>query len=83
LRKELSRVILAFARRIASALVVGFCFGAVFCPLTASIFGNTGVDTAQARSMGWVLIGPVAGLFLGMVDNSFLLNSFEREAKRA
>jgi hypothetical protein len=66
----LRRVILAFATRIASALV-GFCFGAVcFSPLTAGIFGSTGVGIAQARSVGWVLIGPVVGLFFAIKANS-------------
>jgi len=41
------------------------------------IIGNTGVGIIDARSIGWVLIGPVVGLFLGIVDNSFLPNSFK------
>jgi hypothetical protein len=41
------------------------------------IIGNTGVGIIDARSIGWILMGPVVGLFLGIADNSFLPNSFK------
>jgi hypothetical protein len=61
--------------RIASVLV-GACFdcGAF---VTLPIVGITGVVRIRGSAMGWVLIGPVVGLILGMLDNSFLPGSFK------
>jgi hypothetical protein len=81
-RKELRRVILAFATRTASVLV-GFCFGwdAGAARLsTVGILGSTCVGIVEARSAGCILIGPVTVLFLGMSDNSFLPNLFKRQS---
>jgi hypothetical protein len=74
LRNEFRRVILAFATRTASVLVVGFCFsfdcGTFFNFPAVGIKGKTGVATFAARSTGCVLIGPVIGVRLDMLDNS-------------
>jgi len=67
-------VLLAFAVRAASVLV-GNCSGCgVF--VTFPTVGIIGVVRLQARATGCVLIGPVVGLILGMLDNSFLPNCF-------
>jgi hypothetical protein len=67
-------VLLAFAVRAASVLV-GICSGCgVF--VTFPTVGIIGVVRLQARATGCVLIGPVVGLILGMLDNSFLPNCF-------
>ena len=68
MRKELRRVILAFATRTACVLV-GFCFGcSAFFKLPAvGIIGSTCVGIIEARPIGWVLIGPVVGLFLDII----------------
>jgi hypothetical protein len=72
----LSRVAPAFSTLIASVFV-GFCFGCgtLFTFPTDDIIGIT------AHRIGCVLIGPVVGFFLGMTDNSFLLDLFKRRAK--
>jgi hypothetical protein len=72
----LSRVILAFSTRIASVLV-DFCvgWGAFVAFPTDDIIGIT------AHRTGCVLIGPVVGLFLGMIDNARRLGLFERQPK--
>ena len=69
--RELRRVILAFAARIASALVGGFFGCGVFlCFPSAGIKGSTCVGTIEPRSMGCVLIGPMCvGLPLGMLGS--------------
>jgi hypothetical protein len=74
----LRRVIFAFATRIPSVRV-GFSLGPidVFAFPAVGIIGNTGVGIIDARSIGWVLIGPVVGRFLGILGNSFLPNSFK------
>jgi hypothetical protein len=41
------------------------------------IIGKPGVGIIDADSIGCVLIGPVVGLFLGIVGNAFLPNSFK------
>jgi hypothetical protein len=66
-RKELRREILAFATRIASALV-GFCFGGGrFCDFPSDgRMGSTGVVTPVARLTGCIVIGPVNGFSSGM-----------------
>jgi hypothetical protein len=73
LRKELRRVIFAFATLIASDLV-DFCAGcdAFVTSPTDDIIGMT------AQRTGCVLIGPVVGLFVGMRDNALLPSLFER-----
>ena len=77
-RKELRRVILAFAARTSSALVgSGFGCAAFFNFPTVGIIGRTGVEIIDARSVGCVLIGPVVNLSLGMVDNSLQPRSFK------
>jgi hypothetical protein len=74
----LRRVIFAFAARIPSARVdFGLRSIDVLAFPAVGIIGNTGVGIIDARSIGCVFIGPVVGLFLGMVDNSFLPNSFK------
>jgi hypothetical protein len=74
----LSRVIFAFAIRTPSARV-GFCLLSidVLAFPAVGIIGNTGVGIIDAGSIGWIIMGPVVGLFLGIVDNSFLPNSFK------
>jgi hypothetical protein len=71
-------VILAFAARTASVLVGCFVCGGSLAFPAAGIIGNTCVGIVEARSSGWVLIGPVGGLLLGIVDNSLLPGSFRR-----
>jgi hypothetical protein len=82
-RNELRRVILALATRTASVLVTGFAFGggAFFSFLPVGIMGCTGVGTFEARSTGCVLIGPVTGVSLGILDNSIWRASFEDPKK--
>jgi hypothetical protein len=64
---------LAFATRTASVLVDGFCFGrGAFVN-----FPPIGVGAFEARPTGCVLIGPVTGLPLGMLDNWIRPNSFK------
>jgi hypothetical protein len=71
-RKELRRVILAFATRTASALVRFFLgWGALFDPPPV---GDTGVVIFEARSTGCVFMGPVTGIF----DNSIWAGLFKR-----
>jgi hypothetical protein len=77
----LRRVILALATRTASVLVV-FCLGRGGCGAffnfpPIGIIGNTGVGTFEARSTGCVIMGPVTGLSLGILDNAIRPNSFE------
>jgi hypothetical protein len=60
-------VILAFAVRTASVLV-GICSGCGAF-VTLPTVGIIGVVRIQARATGCVLIGPVVGLILGMLDN--------------
>jgi hypothetical protein len=70
---------LAFATRTASVLVDGFCFG-------GGAFVNfppIGVGAFEARPTGCVLIGPVTGLPLGMLDNWIRPNSFKGSSNRA
>ena len=59
------RAILAFVARTASFLVDGFCFGGGAFVDPPPI----GVGAFDARPTGCVLIGPVTGLPLGMLDN--------------
>jgi len=61
-------VILALAVRTASVLV-GICSGCSAF-VTLPTVGIIGVVRIQARATGCVLIGPVVGLILGMLDNS-------------
>jgi hypothetical protein len=68
-------VILAFAVRTASVLI-GICSGCGAF-VTHPTVGIIGVVRIQARATGCVLIGPVVGLILGMLDNSFLPSSFK------
>jgi hypothetical protein len=77
-RSEVSRVAFAFSARTASVFV-GICFGcgARFTFPTDDIIGIT------ADRIGCILIGPLVGLILGMVDNSFLPNLFNRQTKPA
>ena len=72
-RKDSRRVISALAARTASALV-GFCFGSgvLFTPTVGSV-GRTWVGNIEGRSIGCVIIGPAAGLFLGILENAFQL----------
>jgi hypothetical protein len=74
---------LAFATRTASVLVVGFCFdgGAFFSFPPVGINGSTGVGTFEARSTGCVVIGPVRGLSLGILDNAIWLDPFASPGK--
>ena len=83
-RKEFRRVILAFATRTASVLVVS-CFSCgVFATFpTVGIIGSTCVGIIEARSIGCVLIGPVVNLFLSIVANSFLPYLFKAKQNRA
>jgi hypothetical protein len=71
-------MILAFAARIASE-PVGFCFadGGFFDLPPAGRIGSTGVGTFEARSVGYVFIGPVVGSFVGISDNFTWLNWFK------
>lgn len=68
--KDLRRDRLAFTIRIASALV-GFCSGfAPFCELLdAGFIGCIGVGIMDRLPKGWVFIGPVIDLLLGILDN--------------
>ena len=68
-------MILAFAVRTASVLV-GICSGCGAF-VTLPTVGIIGVVRIRTRATGCVLIGPVAGLILGMLDNSFLPGSFK------
>ena len=68
-------MILAFAVRTNSVLV-GICSGCGAF-VTLPTVGIIGVVRIQARATGCVLIGPVVGLILGMLDNSFLPSSFK------
>ena len=72
-RKDSRRVISALAARTASALV-DRCFGSgvLFTPTAGSV-GRTWVGNIERRSIGCVFIGPVAGLFLGILENAFQL----------
>lgn len=76
-RKELRRVILAFAVRTASDLVDFLFCCAAFVTFVRVIIC---VGTIEARSIGCVLIGPV-GLFWSMVDNSLLPDLFKGQEK--
>ena len=71
-------MILAFAVRTASVLV-GICSGCGAF-VTLPTVGIIGVVKIQARDMGCVLIGPVVGLILGMLDNSVLPGSFKKKS---
>src|ERR1700722_12807525 len=74
-RRELRRVILAFATRTASALVRLFLgWGAFFNLPPVGIIGDTGVVVFEARSTGCVFMGPVTGIF----DNSIWASLFKR-----
>jgi hypothetical protein len=68
--------------RTASVLVdFCFCCGAfVTFPIVRVIIC---VGMIEARWIGCVLIGPLVGLFLGIVDNSFLPSLFKGQAKTA
>jgi len=62
--------------RIASVLA-DFCFG--FTPLwELPIAGFIGVGIVEVLPMGWVFIGPVIDLLLGIVDNSAKPSWFEK-----
>jgi hypothetical protein len=66
--KEFRRDSFAFAMRTASVLA-DFCFG--FAPLwELPIAGFIGVGIVEVLPTGWVFIGPVIDLLLGIVDNS-------------
>jgi hypothetical protein len=80
-RKDSRRVISALAARIASA-IVGFCFGSSVL-FTPTCVGRTWVGNIEGRSIGCVIIGPIAGLFLGILANAFLAISFKHETKCA
>ena len=68
-RKDSRRVISALAARTASALV-GLCFGSgVLFTLTV---GRTWVGNIEGRLIGCVVIGPVAGLSLGIAGCSLV-----------
>jgi len=74
--KEFRRDSLAFAMRTASVLA-DFCFG--FAPLwELPIAGFIGVGIVEVLPTGWVFIGPVIDLLLGIVDNSAKPSWFER-----
>ena len=65
-RKDSRRVISALAAHTASALV-GLCFGSgVLFTLTVGLVGRTWVGNIEGRLIGCVVIGPVAGLSLGI-----------------
>jgi hypothetical protein len=70
---------LAFAMRTASVLV-GFCFSFVhFCELPiAGFIGCIGIGIVEVLPTGWVFIGPVIDLLLGIVDNSAKPSWFEK-----
>jgi hypothetical protein len=72
----LRRVNFAFSTPITSVFV-GSCFGcgALFTFPTDDIIGIT------AHRIGCVLIGPVVGLFLDMIDNTLLISLFKRRPK--
>jgi hypothetical protein len=76
-RKDSRRVISALAARTASA-IVGFCFGSsvLFTPTCGSL-GRAWVGNIEGRSIGCVIIGPIAGLFWGILENAFLTISFK------
>jgi hypothetical protein len=80
-RKDSRRVISALAARTASA-IVGFCFcsGVLFTPTYGSV-GRTWVDNIEGRSIGCVIIGPIAGLFLGILENAFLAISLKHATR--
>jgi hypothetical protein len=80
-RKESRRVISALAARTASA-IVGFCFGSsvLFAPTCGSL-GRTWVGNIEGRSIGCVIIGPIADLFLGILENAFLTISFKHATR--
>ena len=66
---------MAFAMRTASVLV---CFG--FAPRRElPIAGFIGVGIVEVLSTGWVFIGPVVDLLLGIVDNSAKPSWFEKK----
>lgn len=68
---------MAFAMRTASVLVC-FCFSfAAFCE--PPIAGCIGVGIVEVLSTGWVFIGPVVDLLLGIVDNSAKPSWFEKK----
>ncbi len=48
----------------------------LFTP-TSGIVGRTRVGKIEGRSIGCVIIGPVADLFLGILENAFLAISFK------
>jgi hypothetical protein len=65
-RKDSRRVISALAARTASAPVgLCFCSGVLFT-LTVGLVGRTWVGNIEGRLIGCVVIGPVAGLSLGI-----------------
>ena len=79
--KELRRVILAFAARIASVLV-SCCFGCgVLVTFPAiGIIGSACVGSIDERLLGCVLIGPVGvNVPLGILDNSLRSNPFNHD----
>jgi hypothetical protein len=80
-RKDSRRVISALAAHTASA-IVGFCFcsGVLFTPTCGSV-GRTWVDNIEGRSIGCVIIGPIAGLFLGILENAFLAISLKHATR--
>jgi hypothetical protein len=79
LRRELRRIILAFALRTASVLAVCFFGKAVFgfFPV-AGIIGCDCVSIIEPCSIGCTFIGPVKGeLRRGITDNSLLAGLFD------
>jgi hypothetical protein len=76
----LRRVIRAFAVRTASDLVdISVCCGAFVTFRIVRIIICVG--TIEARSIGCILIGPVIGLFLSIVDNPVLPSLFKGQRK--
>jgi hypothetical protein len=73
------RRIPAFAVRTASDNFCFDCGAFVTFPIVRVIIC---IGMIEARSIGCVLIGPVIGLFLGMVDNSFLPSLFKGRTRR-
>jgi hypothetical protein len=80
-RKDSRRVISALAARTTSA-IVGFCFGSsvLFTPTCGSL-GRTWVGNIEGRSIGCVIIGPIADLFLGILENAFLTILFKHATR--
>jgi hypothetical protein len=70
----LRRVIFARAVRTASSLVA-ICFGCAALVFRPAV-GSACIGIAELSSNGWVFIGPVVGLRLGISDNAHPAVSF-------